>query len=376
MIKLPGVASATIIALAAGLFHSQMAHADCEALSRYGIYDISTSTTDTQRSQAFRRLFCQQNFETSTQASDFGLSLGVPVDSVPLNLGIDSSSNNFKESYSKFCDNQSYDSSMAQKTISFVKTINASVIQSLNLCLTQAGLHARLEQGADGINFRFYTKYVASSDLEQWPTVKDFVISGATCDNPPEVDAKVTPAGWETLCRRQASDKEVLIAFNASSTVIKDTPLSLAPVANPPQPKPPEPRQPIAIKAVNFVNGKNVAPAGGLVGTDGAYGEVLLNAPPYTGRPNAAEWEINSPGGRYRLHVQYAAAASRPVVIIVNGQQVLAAALAEPTGCWAFKCQSWATGVVEVTLKSGPTKIRFERGGVFPHLSMIRLIPL
>lgn len=131
--------------------------------------------------------------------------------------------------------------------------------------------------------------------------------------------------------------------------------------------------QTIELAAGDFTSGQNVALASG---DDAVWGtDSLLNAPPHTDRPNAAEWHVTSPaGGNYDFSVRYAAAESRPVDIYVNGTLFRSQALAATTGCWTPDCRQWIE-VGVVTLKSGDNVIRFQRSSYFPHLNRLRFMP-
>jgi hypothetical protein len=128
----------------------------------------------------------------------------------------------------------------------------------------------------------------------------------------------------------------------------------------------------IEVGATDFSSGDNVAPGSGPAAVWGS--DTLLNGPPYTPRPNAAEWRVNSlSGGRYVLWVKYAAAEPRPVRVLVNGRLVSASALETTTGCWTPDCRRWSK-VAEVVLKSGENTVRFERDSYFPHLNRLLFV--
>ena len=128
---------------------------------------------------------------------------------------------------------------------------------------------------------------------------------------------------------------------------------------------------PIVISAVDFANGQNVAPSSG--GAAASHGTgILLNAPPYSHRPNAAEWNVfASVGGKYRLDVEYAAAEARRVSVKVNGKEWRASALNAATCGWALDCQAWFN-LGDLTLNTGNNIIRFERENMFPHIRTLK----
>ncbi len=140
--------------------------------------------------------------------------------------------------------------------------------------------------------------------------------------------------------------------------------------APPPKPTPTaraeEEREVIVVQATEFLRGLNVA-VGGPPSTDWG-SDVLLNAPDYRYRPNAAEFEFNAKkSGTYRLKAEYAAAEARPVRILLNGSLALSNALGSPTGCWEQRCQT-VLYQGQVVLKLGRNVMRVERDNVFPHI--------
>jgi hypothetical protein len=109
---------------------------------------------------------------------------------------------------------------------------------------------------------------------------------------------------------------------------------------------------------------------------DTCQGGLLLNAPPYTNRPNAAEWSVPiTTAGNYRIEVEYAAALSRPVEALVDGVMVNGNALAGTTGSWCAT-PSITSAIATVSLTAGNHVFRLQRSDVFPHLKEIRFVPI
>jgi hypothetical protein len=127
----------------------------------------------------------------------------------------------------------------------------------------------------------------------------------------------------------------------------------------------------IEIPATAFVRGTNVA-----LSTNGFGADTLMNAPPYAGIADAAEWDIVVPvAGRYELFAEYAAALSRPVAISFNGSVKFSNALADITGGWLpVNRQISSQGIVD--LPAGAVTMRLERSDVFPHIKGFVLVPI
>ena len=127
----------------------------------------------------------------------------------------------------------------------------------------------------------------------------------------------------------------------------------------------------IELPASRFVRGEKVAMATG--GVAAAYGnDVLMNAPPYTSGPNAAEFEVRpATAGQYQFRVRYASKDSRPLTLTLNGRQIMSNALSAPTGCFEASCQVWLDQG-EISLQDGLNIIRLQTPDVFPHITALK----
>ncbi len=92
-------------------------------------------------------------------------------------------------------------------------------------------------------------------------------------------------------------------------------------------------------------------------------------------RPNAVEFDfaISSPCS-CRLDIEYAAAASRPVEIYLDGRLVAANALGATTGGWHPGDQRWSRGITVLDVAAGRHALRIARGSVFPHIRSVELV--
>ena len=77
---------------------------------------------------------------------------------------------------------------------------------------------------------------------------------------------------------------------------------------------------------------------------------------------------------RLRLELRYAAEESRPVRVLLDGTEVAAGALADPTGGWKLDAQRWAS-VALLDVRAGRSVLRLERAADFPHLDQLLLVP-
>ncbi|MFO1094155.1 MAG: DUF1549 domain-containing protein [Planctomycetaceae bacterium] len=106
------------------------------------------------------------------------------------------------------------------------------------------------------------------------------------------------------------------------------------------------------------------------------YGEaigVLVNQEQL---PNFVEYDVEIPqAGLYQAEVRFAAAESRPVRMLLNGEIVVPAALSEVTGSWYPDTQAWRIAGF-LNLVAGANTLRIERDGPFPHIDKLLLAPV
>lgn len=91
--------------------------------------------------------------------------------------------------------------------------------------------------------------------------------------------------------------------------------------------------------------------------------------------PNFTEYDVDlERSTTYQLELRYAAAAPRPVKVLINGQLIKSDAASKVTGSWTPESQTW---VVEgfVTLNPGRNVIRLEQPQFFPHIDKVLLAP-
>lgn len=103
------------------------------------------------------------------------------------------------------------------------------------------------------------------------------------------------------------------------------------------------------------------------------YGEgigVILNKGEL---PNVAEYEVViEKAGVFQIDLRYAAAAARPVKLLINGELAKSDAAGKNTGSWNPDTQTWEI-VGLFPLDSGKNVIRLECAGPFPHIDKVLL---
>ena len=92
--------------------------------------------------------------------------------------------------------------------------------------------------------------------------------------------------------------------------------------------------------------------------------------------PNFTEYDFDvERAGRFQFELRYAAAASRPVKVYVNGVLVKTDAAGNVTGTWTPETQAWFVESF-VPIKAGRNLIRLEQPQFFPHIDKLLLTPV
>ena len=100
---------------------------------------------------------------------------------------------------------------------------------------------------------------------------------------------------------------------------------------------------------------------------------VLVNAGP---TPNFAEYDIElDRGGHYQLETRYAALASRPCRLSINGKVVNTNIAGKVTGDWSVRGQKWFVEGL-LALRQGKNVLRLEQPEFFPHIDKLLLVPV
>ena len=106
------------------------------------------------------------------------------------------------------------------------------------------------------------------------------------------------------------------------------------------------------------------------------YGEGIGIISDPGGQKNYAEYDIEiEKGGTYELALRYAAAASRPGRVLVDGTVAIREAISRVTGGWMPPNQRWHHEGL-LNLKTGKRVLRVESEPLMSHLDKVRLLPV
>jgi len=91
--------------------------------------------------------------------------------------------------------------------------------------------------------------------------------------------------------------------------------------------------------------------------------------------PNFTEYEIETKQpGRYQIDLRYAAAASRPTIVMLDGKPIKSDATSQVTGSWTPDGQKWFVETI-LEIAAGKHIVRLENAGPFPHIDKLCLAP-
>ncbi|MCH2063831.1 MAG: DUF1549 domain-containing protein [Roseibacillus sp.] len=106
------------------------------------------------------------------------------------------------------------------------------------------------------------------------------------------------------------------------------------------------------------------------------YGEGIGIISDPGSQKNYAEYDIEiRKDGTYQLALRYAAAASRPGQVLVDGTVVIREAISQVTGGWMPPNQRWHHEGL-LNLKAGKRVLRIESEPLMSHLDKVRLLPI
>lgn len=91
--------------------------------------------------------------------------------------------------------------------------------------------------------------------------------------------------------------------------------------------------------------------------------------------PNFAEYDFTTTfEGIHQIDTRHAAAETRPVKMLIDGESVGEPVAAHVTGSWTPETQKWNFAAF-VSLKRGKHKLRIERNGPVPHFDKFAVVP-
>jgi len=182
---------------------------ECSQLLSQGIYDISSSASELSTASSFSSWFCDKHFSSAREADNFGASLGVPFEGIPIKFGFNADSQDWSVWYSSFCSRVQQDQSLQSKVRDYVQTVNPQIIQAYTTCIEQDGLHVWLERTYDPKIFKFAARFKTPNETSLFATIEKFSSGpNVTCDDQP---VTIYAPIWRTRCTRENNDPVTMI---------------------------------------------------------------------------------------------------------------------------------------------------------------------
>ena len=216
------------------LFSHNIAEAQqCAEMLKYGIYDIRSLDINKQTAASFKQWFCGEQFSQQSSVRSFGANIGLPLDGVPVELGLDSEGKNYSDWRSSFCGGKETTNNFQFKLSEQITKVSRVLLQEFNKCMESDGLHVWLELTEDPFRFIFAAKYNSPS-----PEIRQLTSARITTFTPgPNVRCDETPkiigqkSGWRTSCIR-LDNKAVVVTVNTRLVKLHNGQLQLSPITS------------------------------------------------------------------------------------------------------------------------------------------------
>jgi hypothetical protein len=357
----------------------------CSDLLKFGVFDQQSFKGDSQKTQWMLRKIASRQFATEHEFDDFALSLGLPVDDIPISIGGSSKKNSFKQWFANFCDLETQSASESVSVVQWTSKASDTIVKSFLQCVSSPGLQVWLEETLDPFTFRLRAKFVPNAPAQK-PVKVTFGFQPPLAAAAPVSIGDLTrgytiypSTNLDTLCTR-SSTAAIAVAANAGGP--GGYALTLGNM-NLPAIAPAD----ILLFAATSVNRKNT-----MVATDCAplsgYGAALIDAytaqhgilsPVLSGDERSAEWVISPVvAGQYEVLASYNNDGTRLLDLYVDNQQnpKLSGMLRAPVSkTWQPQETLWDISQGEIDLEDGAAHIRIVGPSVraFPHLHRLRL---
>jgi hypothetical protein len=348
----------------------------CQTLLQGGVFDTGATSSDTYAADYYRSRYCS----SSANSSNGDLNIGLPIGDIPIDFGASAGSSGSQN----ICDDKTSSYEAWQKYRSWSSQASPVVAKAFVDCVkaegTQLWTERSLVTNAFSLNARVHYGSV------NYPRTKirfSFTPANAvgTCspESKAQLEAGVELGNLETfkvVCEMTSHTKGAEIGL-ISSTQIPYGSMSIRPY---------RPGPIFAMSTSTDARDGVKTPSPG----DATYvwgADTLLTRydgpkviPPASGR-SWAVWNLaNIIPGRYQVLITYAAAESRPLRLLIDGQLALSNVASEPTGS---PPDGWSVGsrqqrvAGEIQIDKANVELRLETvnaNQAWPHFKELRLV--
>ena len=128
----------------------------CKAILSSGMWDIHSAATTHQFQRSFTNWFCSQDFSSELDFKDRGVSIGIPVEGVPLELDGYNREKNWKSFYKSACTKQADFISQLNSSKYFTKLADSDLVNAWKDCVEVGG------GKSDGLRMAVYNDEAAN----------------------------------------------------------------------------------------------------------------------------------------------------------------------------------------------------------------------
>jgi hypothetical protein len=222
---------------------------DCNEGLRYGVFNESMVKLDRSISKSLFEWLKESSYETVKQASDGGLTIGLPVEGVEFAIGGEFSKENF-EKWKRMVESGKARSFTEKEAMSIVKrTVAPEVFEAWVKCVTrnEQGLVIDLDVAEEDNVLVFEARYIPDDEDDEFPVVmpNGFQLTGATTQYPLKEGDEIPFAGVSVTCERIGLSA-VTVVLNTSRGTKSDSEPEIEPPPKKeqkPEPKPTPPRR-------------------------------------------------------------------------------------------------------------------------------------
>jgi hypothetical protein len=114
----------------------------CKEILSDGVWQYQSSTNSTQQTASFLNWFCSKTYSSYNQARDAGLSIGIPVDGLPLEIGGKYRDSQWSEYRNEMCRLDSGQYAYSSQFSVFARQASEAIVKAWEACINRTGTQA------------------------------------------------------------------------------------------------------------------------------------------------------------------------------------------------------------------------------------------
>jgi hypothetical protein len=210
----------------------------CDTVLLGGVFQEEKITSAKDVHEAASDWMCLNEKNKASAGSGWGLSLGVPIDGVPLQIGANSNNTNSSAWSKDHCTDARRNNTLKDVYEHTTKVASPEILKAWTECKVQphAGLTCSLANSTGPSVIFNYRWTPTDIEHDTIATVKGLTLTNATCDTIPAAGGKITAAD-ATVCKRINKDEQAIVLLRTSKGPCSQV---IPPVPPPPPPTPQE----------------------------------------------------------------------------------------------------------------------------------------